>query len=102
LKANGYELFKETTQPAVFGNGPAAALRQLVAQNADYSATPRDRETIYQKRGGGVFVWHIGYIGSNMANTYKCGVAPTQELIDAFETTDGEPILDLHKPYLDE
>src|SRR5690606_5204473 len=70
LKANGYELFTETTQPGVFGTGPAAPLRQLVAQNADYSATPRDRETIYQVRDGSVFVWHIGYIGSNMPNTY--------------------------------
>lgn len=102
LKANGYELFTETTQPGVFGTGPAAPLRQLVAQNADYSATPRDRETIYQVRDGSVFVWHIGYIGSNMPNTYKAGLAPTQELVDAFETIDGEPILNLSKPYLDE
>jgi len=102
LKANGYELFTQTTQPAVFGNGPAAALRQLVCQDADYSATPRDKETIFQVRSGGVFVWHIGYIGSNMSNTYKCASSPTQELIDAFETIDGQPVLDLSKPYLDE
>lgn len=102
LKANGYALFTETTQPGVFGTGPAAAFRQLVCQNADYSATPRDKETLYQARSGSVFVWHIGYIGSNMPNTYKAGVAPTQELIDAFETIDGEPILNLSKPYLDE
>lgn len=102
LKANGYELFTQTTQPAVFGTGPGAALRQLVSQNADYSATPRDKETIFQVRSGGVFVWHIGYIGSNMSNTYKCASSPTQELIDAFETIDGEPVLDLSKPYLDE
>ncbi|GGC16930.1 carbohydrate-binding protein [Parapedobacter defluvii] len=102
LKANGYELFTQTTQPAVFGNGPAAALRQLVCQDADYSATPRDKETIFQVRSGGVFVWHIGYIGSNMSNTYKCASSPTQELIDAFETIDGQPVLDLNKPYLDE
>ncbi len=102
LKANGYELFTQTTQPGVFGTDPDAALRQLVAQNADFSATPRDKETIYQARSGGLFVWHIGYIGSNMANTYKCGLAPTQELVDAFETIDGEPILNLSKPYLDE
>lgn len=102
LKANGYELFTKTTQPAIYGNGPGAALRQLVTQNADYSSTPRDKETIFQVRSGDVFVWHIGYIGSNMPNTYKNGTSPTQELVDAFETIDGQPVLDLSKPYLDE
>lgn len=102
LKANGYQLFTQTTQPAVFGSGPGAALRQLVCQNADYSATPRDKETIFQVRGGDVFVWHIGYIGSNMPNTYKNAVSPTQELVDAFETIDGKPVLNLSNPYLDE
>lgn len=102
LKSNGYELFTTCTQPNVFGTGPAAAFRQLVNQNMDFSGTPRDRETIYQARSGGLFVWHIGYIGSNMANTYKCGTCPTQELVDAFETIDGHPVLDLKRPYLDE
>lgn len=102
LKTNGYELFTKTTQPAVYGNGNGAAFRQLVTQNADYSATPRDKETIFQVRSGSVFVWHIGYIGSNMPNTYKNGTSPTQELVDAFETVDGKPVLDLTKPYNDE
>lgn len=102
LKANGYELFETTTQPDVYGNGPAAALRQLVCETADYSGSPRDKETIYQARAGGIFVWHIGYIGSNMPNTFKCGTCPTQELVDAFETVDGKPVLDLNNPYQDE
>lgn len=102
LKANGYALFTQCTQPDVFGTGPAAAFRQLVDQNMEHSGTPRDKETIYQARSGGVFVWHIGYIGSNMSNTYKCGTCPTQELVDAFETIDGQPVLNLEKPYLDE
>lgn len=37
-----------------------------------------------------------------MDATYKCGTCPTQELVDAFETTDGQPVLDLTKPYLDD
>ncbi|MCK3683462.1 RagB/SusD family nutrient uptake outer membrane protein [Maribellus sp. YY47] len=102
LKANGYELFTVCTQPNVFGTGPAAAYRQLVDQDADFVPTPRDKETIYRARSGGLFVWHIGYIGSNMPNTYKCGTCPTQELVDAFETIDGQPVLDLERPYLDE
>jgi hypothetical protein len=102
LKDKGYELFRTCTQPDVFGTGPAAAFRQLVCQNADFTATPRDRETIYQIRAGGHFVWHVNYIGSYMPNAYKCGACPTQELVDAFETLDGEPVLDLKRPYLDE
>lgn len=102
LKANGYELFTETTQPNVFGNGPAAAYRQLFAQTAIPSSSPRDRETIYQSRHDGRNMWHDAYVGSNMPGTYKCGPGPTQELVDAFETIDGQPILDLNTPYLDE
>jgi hypothetical protein len=106
LKANGYALFTNCTQPDVFGTGPAAAYRQLACQTADYSASPRDRETIYQVSGDPYdwagHIWHIGYIGSNMPVTYKCGAGPTQEFVDAFETSDGKPVLDLKQPYLDE
>ena len=102
LKENGYDLFSTCTNPSTFGTYGAAAFHQLVCQNADYSAGPRDKETIWQHRAGGVFVWHVGYIGSSMDGTYKCGTCPTQELVDAFETADGQPILDLSKPYLDD
>jgi hypothetical protein len=102
LKANGYELFKTCTNPTLFGDYGAAALHQLMCQNADYSAAPRDRETIFQHIHGGLFIWHIGYIGSDMPGTYKVGTCPTQELIDAFETADGQPVLDLARPYSDE
>jgi hypothetical protein len=102
LKSNGYELFTACTSPGLFGEYGAAAFHQLLCQAADYGAAPRDRETIFQHIQGGLFVWHIGYIGSNMNNTYKVGTCPTQELIDAFETTDGQPVLDLANSYLDE
>jgi hypothetical protein len=102
LKGNGYELFTTSTQPNVFGDDKAAALRQLVCQNAEYSGSPRDKETIYQALTGGTFVWHIGYIGSNMPNTFKPGTCPTQELVDAFETINGKPVLDPNNPYQDE
>jgi hypothetical protein len=102
LKNNGYALFATCTNPVTFGTGKAAAFRQLICQAADYSANPRDRETIWQHKEPGIFVWHIGYIGSNMNGANKCGACPTQELIDAFETDDGVPVLNLSKPYLDE
>ena len=31
----------------------------------------------------------------------SCGFCPTQELVDSYETIDGEPILDLENPYAD-
>ena len=103
LKSNGYELFAVCTNPSVFGDGKAAALHQLVCQDADVSDSPRDKETIYQHYfTGGVFVWHVGYIGCSEPNSFGPGTCPTQELIDAFETEDGVPVLRLSQPYLDE
>jgi hypothetical protein len=102
LKANGYELFTECTAPNIFGTGNAAAFHQLVCQTEEISATPHDRETIWQHQRGTVFVWGIGYIGCSEDGTYKCGTCPTQELIDAFETDDGVPVLNLANPYSDE
>ena len=102
LRANGYKLFTQCTNEALFGTYGAQAYHQLFCQNADYSATPRDCETIWQHKTGALFIWHIGYIGSDMSNTYKVGSCPTQELIDAYETTDGKPVLNLSQPYLDE
>ena len=102
LRANGYELFTNCTNEALYGDYGAQAYHQLFCQNADYSANPRDRETIYQHKSGGTSVWRYGYIGCEMSNTYKCGTCPTQELIDAYETIDGKPVLNLNAPYLDE
>ncbi|KAA6348004.1 RagB/SusD family nutrient uptake outer membrane protein [termite gut metagenome] len=102
LKSNGYELFKTCTDTGTFGTSKAAAYRQLACQSADESGSPRDKETIWQAKGGEVFVWHIGYVGSSMDGTYKCGTGPTQELVDAYETDDGVPVLNLATPYADE
>jgi hypothetical protein len=114
LKARGFQLFTDCTEPDVFGTGPGAAFRQLSTTDADYSSTPRDKETLYQVREeplgwmgdmpwlGAIDVWHVNYIGGDMPGIFKCGTCPTQELVDAFETTDGQPVLDLKQPYLDE
>ncbi len=103
LLDNGYELYTTCTQTSVYGNGPDAAYRQLLTTNPDISGAPRDKETIFHHRANnGHWLWHIGYIGSGMNNTAFCKACPTQELIDAFETTDGQPVLNLERPYLDE
>lgn len=103
LLQNGYQLFAQTSNPNMYGTRAGSAYRELAAKNADYSASPRDRETIWSHSiYGGHWLWHIGYIGSGMNNTAYCKSCPTQELVDAYETIDGKPVLDLGNPYLDE
>jgi hypothetical protein len=70
----------------------------------DYTANPRDKETVWQHKRAGEhpYTFIIGYIGSNFAGMAKCGPGPTQELVDAFETVNGKTILDMEKPYNDE
>lgn len=103
LLDNNYELYTTVHNATVYGSGPGAAFRELVSTAADVTSNPRDKETIYQHRANnGHWIWHIGYIGSGVNNTAYCKACPTQELIDAFETTDGQPVLDLAQPYLDE
>ncbi len=104
LESNGYGLFKTCTDPTTFGTGKGAAYRQITVANHKYSAAPDDRETIWQHSSGEAnhWQWHIGYIGNGEANTAFCGTCPTQELVDAYDMTDGTPLLDLTQPYLDE
>jgi hypothetical protein len=118
LKAHGYQLYTDCKEPQIYAADymgepakKAAAFRELMCKSAKYSAAPDDRETIYQV-GGDPYqwagaTWHIGFLGSNMPNTYKCGPGPTQEFVDAFEIVDpatgaAYPLLNLATPYSDE
>lgn len=103
LLANNYALYTACQNTTIYGTGDANAFRELAATKCAVSATGKDNETIFQHRvNNGHWIWHIGYIGSGEGNTAYAGASPTQELVDAFETTDGEPVLDLEKPYLDD
>jgi hypothetical protein len=64
------------------------------------SATPADCETIFQSRvasGNSIVIEGVA-----AQYGYCTGPCPTQELVDSYETIDGNTILDLSKPYLDE
>lgn len=107
LKKHGYELFSKCTDPDRYGTGDEAAWYQYVSSEMDFPQN-RDKETIWQKKAieyDGTwyarYSYFFCYIGNGLdgATTSCC---PTQELVDAFETRDGEPILDLRQPYLDE
>lgn len=111
LKANGYQLNTECTEPELYGKfGDAAAWYQYITREMDFPKN-RDKETIWQKDaplGGYDGAWGARhayfwcYIGSNAYEGGITGCCPTQELVDAFETRNGEPILDLKQPYFDE
>ena len=60
----------------------------------------KDKETILGN-GGRLSMWD-NYGLPTTKGRLSCGICPTQELVDCYETIDGEPILDLAQPYLDE
>lgn len=102
LKANGYELFTVCTREKVYGKSSAAAYRQQLCTGLTYTSSPADKETIYCHSYTGGSICGINYVGSDLINTTACGVCPTQELVDCYETIDGVTVLDLAKPYKDE
>lgn len=114
FRAAGYKLYN-TLQDADLFNGPnsyygpdrgyskdlkklAGMYSEYFCQNQDETTNPVDMETIFAARDWG-YVYIVEGIGAQ--GQYKCGTCPSQELVDCFETTDGEPILDLAKPYND-
>lgn len=110
LKSNGYALYNKVNRPQTYlsdiaflgpnKNEKTAIYNEYFTQTMVYSSNPVDMETIYQSRSGQGNIWNIDGIGAQDA--YKTGTCPTQELVDAYETIDGNPILDLENPYLDE
>lgn len=109
LRENGYELYNQVNVPATYmaetaylPNEYAALYNEYFCNNSDaafFSATPADKETIYETGTQGQ-LWNVDGVGCQ--NGYKTGTCPSQELVDSYETIDGEPILDLANPYLDE
>ncbi|WP_080905462.1 RagB/SusD family nutrient uptake outer membrane protein [Parabacteroides sp. Marseille-P3160] len=107
LRAKGYELYNKINYPqtylvtdAFLPNEKAAIYNEYFTQNVQYSSNSVDKETIYMQKDGQGNIWDIDGIGAQ--DGYKSGTCPSQELVDAYETTDGEPILDLANPYKDE
>jgi len=113
LKANGYELYNQVSDEATYeGTGShfaysgysltekAALFNEYFCTQAQYSLTPADKETIYQDDdGNNEAIFNVDGVG---CQGFKVGTCPSQELVDCFETTDGQPILDLSNPYSDE
>ncbi len=60
----------------------------------------QNKETILSNGGYKIKMWEQ-YGLPTTKGVLTCGICPTQELVDCYETIDGEPILDLEHPYLD-
>lgn len=76
----------------------AALYNEYFCTSMAYGDDPIDKETIFQAKNGQQNVVTTDGVNGG----YKAGTCPSQELVDAFETTDGQPILNLSNPYLDE
>jgi len=110
LRANGYELYNKVNYPQTYladeaylgpdKNVYTAIYNEYFTQTMRYSSNPVDKETLYQSRDGQGNIWDIDGIGAQ--DGYKSGTCPSQELVDAYETIDGKPILNLENPYKDE
>lgn len=110
LRTNGYELYNKVNFPQTYladdafigpdKNNYAALYNEYFTQSMVYSPNPVDKETIYQSTSNQGNIWNIDGIGAQ--DGYKSGTCPSQELVDAYETKDGVPVLDLANPYLDE
>lgn len=107
LRAQGYELYHTVNIPQTYlaadaqlPNQYAALYNEYFTNSMAYSSNPIDRETIFQSRDGQGNIWDIDGVGAQ--DGYKSGTCPSQELVDSYETKDGQPILDLASPYLDE
>ncbi|MGK6350060.1 RagB/SusD family nutrient uptake outer membrane protein [Parapedobacter sp. DT-150] len=110
LRAQGFELYNQVNFPQTYqsetsffgpdNNEKAALYNEYFTNTMAYSNNPVDKETLYQSRQGQGNIWNIDGIGAQ--DGYKSGTCPSQEMVDAYETIDGQPILDLENPYLDE
>ncbi len=108
LKTNGYKLYDQLVYPdeyidAFDNNTSAAIFNEYHTKKMLYQADEPDQETIWQNHSkyANVEVYIFHGIPFQTAGT-RPGICPSQELADAFETTDGKPVLNLENPYLDE
>lgn len=111
LRSHGYELYTKLNNSSTYqsdvsyfgtdNNRYAAIYNEFFTNHADlFTPNPIDKETIYVWREGQGNIWNIDGIGAQ--DGYKSGTCPSQELVDSYETIDGQPVLDLANPYLDE
>ena len=95
LLTHDYKLFDNVPSPGIAQNPYAL---YFITSSDDRRST--DKETILQV-GAQMEVWRQAGLPSTPGQL-KAGPCPSQELVDCYETVDGEPILDLANPYEDD
>lgn len=103
LREHGFQLYTTCSNTQVYGTGDANAYREYYCNtNLSWAApSPTDRETIFAY-GGASGGPTNNYVGSRHTDIAHAGTCPTQEMVDAYETKDGVPVLDLANPYADQ
>lgn len=103
LKANGYQLYNTVNNSQVYLSPDAYLPNNYAALYNEYFTNSMintiDKETIYQGINNQNWLFNVDGIGCQ--NGGKAGTCPSQELVDSYETTDGQPILNLATPYVD-
>ncbi len=96
--ANGYELYSDVRNPAIFGS----AYEEHFCTLTDYSSDPIDKESILVSARNGIrWVQLTGLVYHQGASNQT--FYPSQELVDAYcMQSTGLPVLDLEQPYMDE
>lgn len=98
LEAAGFALFNPGE---ILITGNYSSYQDFFLSEPEVSESPQyDKETIYARSSRIGELWRTFGIPI-MADVTSAGMCPTQELVDAYETIDGEPILNLAQPYLD-
>jgi hypothetical protein len=93
--AHGYRLFDTAPEPDVAQNTYENYFNVIEPD----PARSIDPETIYRSPVR-MTVWNNAGTPL-MPGQVKAGPCPSQELVDAYETSDGQPVLNLSKPYND-
>ncbi|SFB88501.1 Starch-binding associating with outer membrane [Algibacter lectus] len=97
LEGAGYGLFNpsNTSIPGLYSKYQEYFLTQ--PESVEFPSV--EKETILGKSR--MTLWS-GYSLPILADVTKAGISPSQELVDAYETIDGVPVLDPTMPYLDD
>ena len=98
LENNGYALYNPND--AVPTVKAFSDYQRFFLLNPDMKEIPVDKETIYAQKGQVGAVWQQNGLPF-VVDVIKAGASPSQELVDAYETVNGMPILNPENPYLD-
>lgn len=101
LAEDRYKIYNPV--PAKLINKKAyGAYQDYFLQGVSVGVKPINTEGIFVPKNNMKNLWpQYGLPIFKEAGVVNSGISPSQELVDAYETIDGMPILDLKQPYLD-